>query len=363
MSERLFTASVLAILFSALSLLCSFINVVLIHVMQQWNGFLAVLYSMAFCQILYDATFYLTSDTTISPTAVAVWSFCQAVGGLSVTFWTNVLSAVVLYVVSQRTRFNILRFFWTLSFIVYFPSFAIAIIEITCTLRDMEQCKFVMTEIYYWARLVSIAFNFVVFGYLYRYTRGIPINWANNRSPAEVSMTVLSRRMMYYPLIQFFCRIFKAVYEPLYGFGPYDGDPSSSLASRQQFILQCLACITQPSAGIGFLVVFLVFQPHAKEHMWALLTRCSTVDVTKSQSALSTFEPPRSAFQLDHISSWARTETEAAPQSSYQTRFGTEASDPRDKFIFLDENDLMAIIYRESTTSRSSQRTVENPLL
>jgi hypothetical protein len=61
MSERLFTASVLAIIFSVLSLLCSLFNVVLIHVMQQWNGFLAILYSMTFCRILYDATFHVSS--------------------------------------------------------------------------------------------------------------------------------------------------------------------------------------------------------------------------------------------------------------------------------------------------------------
>jgi hypothetical protein len=363
MSERLFTASVLAIIFSLLSLLCSLINVVLIHVMQQWNGFLAILYSMTFCQILYDATFYMSSDTSINPTAVAVWSFCQAFGGLSVTFWTNMLAATLLHVVSKRTRVNILQSFWTLSVIVYFPSFVIALIHITCTLTDQHYCEYVLTWIYYWARLISIAFNFVVFGYLSQFTKRVPASGrSDSRSLGEVSVIALCRRMMYYPLIQCISRIFNAVYEALYGFSPYDGDPSSSIAARRQFILQCLACITQPSAGIGFLVVFLIFQPRAKEHLWALMTHCSTQIVGKPQLAMDTFEPSPSALQ-ENLSSLAQRETDAAPQSSFQVSFGTDVVESKEKLSVMDENYLMEIIHRESMMNRASRKTLENPLL
>jgi hypothetical protein len=367
-TERLVIASAIAIFFSVTSLLCSIINVILIYVMKQWNGFLAVLWSMAFCQILYDATFYLSYDTHINSTATAVWGCCQAFGGLSVTFWTNVLSAVVFHVISQRTRFNILESFWKLSFVVYFPAAAISFIEIGCTLKGLQQCKYIMTEIYYWARLASIAFNFLVFGYIYAFVRSIRDRRGNQRSEAEHSMVILSRRMMYYPLIQFFSRIVNAVYEQLYGFGAYSGDPAGSLVARQQFIMQCAACMTQPSAGIGFLVVFLIYQPYAREHMWALLTRCSTEDVTKVKPT-STFEVGGTGTPLDTnsvslVDTFTAVDTTAVREpSSYHIRAGTEYDPGEDRFIDMDENDLMMIIHRDSMTARMSRKSLEASFL
>jgi hypothetical protein len=106
MSERLFTASVLAIIFSLLSLLCSLINVVLIHVMQQWNGFLAILYSMTFCRILYDATFHVSSplpkvETAKFRTTVSFDGILEGVGPFGLIIMPGKVTIIYLVLTSQ----------------------------------------------------------------------------------------------------------------------------------------------------------------------------------------------------------------------------------------------------------------------
>jgi hypothetical protein len=358
-SGRLFVASVIAIVFSSFSFICSLLNLMLIAVMRQWNGFLAILCSMAVCQMIYDGTFYLSYDTNINYTASAWWSFFQAFGGLSVTFWTNVLSAVICYVIMTRNKFDILKYFGLLSLIVYGITLIIAVVELVCNLEGMQVCTHALTETYYWARIASIAFNFVVFGYVYWYIHGMQ-DGKHPRNDAEMSMFVLARRMMYYPLIQFFSRIFNAVYEELFGFSPYEGD-AGSMQSMQQFIMQCIACMTQPSAGIGFLIIFLIFQPLATDHLWALLTKCSAAHVTKLRPKRS-----ESCAPLAGVTHNSQFESEVDLSRSRHTLTNIDESLlPGYKYHDLDENDLMAIIHRESMwrLSERTERPTENSTL
>jgi hypothetical protein len=107
MSERLFTASVLAIIFSLLSLLCSLINVVLIHVMQQWNGFLAILYSMTFCRILYDATFHVSSplpkvETAKFRTTVSFDGILEGVGPFGLIIMPGKVTHYIFSIIEPR---------------------------------------------------------------------------------------------------------------------------------------------------------------------------------------------------------------------------------------------------------------------
>jgi hypothetical protein len=111
MSERLFTASVLAIIFSLLSLLCSLINVVLIHVMQQWNGFLAILYSMTFCRILYDATFHVSSplpkvETAKFRTTVSFDGILEGVGPFGLIIMPGKVTHYIFSINEPRIYFD-----------------------------------------------------------------------------------------------------------------------------------------------------------------------------------------------------------------------------------------------------------------
>jgi hypothetical protein len=64
--------------------------------------------------------------------------------------------------------------------------------------------------------------------------------------------------MMYYPLMQAFCRLGACIYEPIYGFGDYPGNTSPA-----QFALGCLFSLLTPASGIGYLIIFLIMQPNA----------------------------------------------------------------------------------------------------
>ena len=78
---------------------------------------------------------------------------------------------------------------------------------------------------------------------------------ATQESAAERAIEALSKRMLLYPMMQLVVRLPKAVYEPIYGFHSYKGDTSVN-----EFILACFTSVTEPSAGIGFLLIFLVMQ-------------------------------------------------------------------------------------------------------
>jgi hypothetical protein len=77
--------------------------------------------------------------------------------------------------------------------------------------------------------------------------------------------------MMYYPLMQAFCRLGACIYEPIYGFGDYPGHTSSI-----QFALSCWVSLTAPSSGIGYLIIFLIMQPNAYRLLVSWLT-CSPI--------------------------------------------------------------------------------------
>jgi hypothetical protein len=57
-----------------------------------------------------------------------------------------------------------------------------------------------------------------------------------------------------------------AIYEWMYGI--HQADPSG----RAQFAFDCLFAVVTPSTGIGYLAIFLVMQPNAYKHFWAIVT-------------------------------------------------------------------------------------------
>ena len=64
----------------------------------KFNGYLLLILSMACCQILYDLNYMLGISHSYS--GCLVWHFLDILGGLSVSFWTNILSFIIYYIVT-----------------------------------------------------------------------------------------------------------------------------------------------------------------------------------------------------------------------------------------------------------------------
>lgn len=133
--------------------------------------------------------------------------------------------------------------------------------------RGDEAASVRLTNAYYYLRFASIVFNFATFLVIAYRARLIKSKSALNKSPVEVAINVLSLRMIYYPLMQAATVLPASIYESLYGI--HQNDPTDAA----QFTLDCIFAITAPSAGIGYLVIFLVMQPNAYKHFRMHLSR------------------------------------------------------------------------------------------
>lgn len=186
----------------------------------------------------------------------------QFFGGLGTSLWTNVLSYVVLYVVKYFKSLNILGNFHYLWPLVMLPSISIGVMAIVDVYMERPDN---VAYMYYAARLLSILFNFACYGQIAFRTAHIAIS-EREKAPSDIAISELSQRMIYYPLMQIFSRLAAAVYEPMYGFGPYKGN-----TGWLQFCCACFFSILTPSAGIGYLIIFLRFQPGAFNQLECLL--------------------------------------------------------------------------------------------
>lgn len=64
----------------------------------KFNGYLLLVVSMTFCEILYDINFMLAVSS--SSNACYTEHFLDILGGLSLSIWTNIISFVIMYVVT-----------------------------------------------------------------------------------------------------------------------------------------------------------------------------------------------------------------------------------------------------------------------
>ncbi len=260
--------------FAVVSLICSLTTLLLIYLMRVWNGYLLLITSMTAFQVLYDINYILGAVPTYA--ACATWNFLDILGGLSVTLWTNIISFIVMFVVMKIRSFNIFRNYkYFVIIAVVFP-LIIAILVLTrleaasddddlpftsCTYKPGEM-SLVLRGIYYWGRLASIIFNFMVFGYTsYRVrlmahmraasanTQQVSVNSRESAFQVSENQTLavfsLVSRMKYYPLAQAILRSGAAWNE-------FDDYRYDSFASNM------MAAVCSPSTGIAYFVIFLV---------------------------------------------------------------------------------------------------------
>lgn len=123
--------------------------------------------------------------------------------------------------------------------------------------------------IYFVIRTVSIIINIfailIIFYKIYKLSLKDPSFQANSNP-----VYILSMRLVYYCLVQTITRIGSSWYQLQYGFGSaadYDSDNASTLKT----IIYLSEFVLTPSAGIGYLIVFLRIQPDAWKELKRML--------------------------------------------------------------------------------------------
>ena len=329
--------------------------------------------------MFYDATFYLHRCIYVDVYVFAISQLLNTFGGLSVSFWTNVLAWVLMNIIFRKQARELTERFWLHFIVVCGTSLAVGIAGVISIFMNNRFAYYIVEMVYYIIRLLSIAFNIIGFYCIYY---RIELMMKGGKSKIDVSIVVLSRRLMFYPLVQFLTRIVTAIYEAEYGFGSY-----TSNAPTDQFIMRCFICVLQPSAGIGFLIVFLIFQPKALDHLILLFKTGKIPNVTSTKtkqlngtatnssnvktnidSVTTCVNPVYSSSSHEYKSSEStksiHSHTNTATSSSFSIKDQSSDRDTLeyllDKYSELDEYNLFAIINTPRATASSISSYVGN---
>jgi hypothetical protein len=242
-------------------------TLLLIYRLQKWNGYLLLLTSMTVGQVLYDVNYIFRIFKTDA--ACYTTMFLDLVGGLGVSFWTNILAFVVTYTVLYCKAINIFKYYPYFSLYGTVVPLGVAIyavgyphvIEINddghnqCHYYDNEQGS-ASYSIYYWARFLSVAYTIILCSITLWKLRQMAIgtnfvkkrveNFNLNPDSNAILSTVI--RMNYYAIAQALCRSGAAWNE--WKKGEY-----SCFASA------VMAAICSPLSGTLNFIIFLVSIP------------------------------------------------------------------------------------------------------
>lgn len=266
-----------AFAFSFVSFACSILTLIILRRMSVWNGYMLLIFSMAFSQMVYDISYLIR----VSPgyEMCVVWHFLGILGGLGSSLWTNCLSFVVLYVLLNIRSFNIFRrymYFFMLATVIPITIgiMSIATVEHSTATDDnrpshYNECEFSndtfaagVNAMYYWGRVVCIGFNLFAFFYASYQTKRKGFGQQQHRPQTSgtvfgdsqsvvitetqhLAVATLVSRMKYYPFAQILCRTGAAWNE-------FAGYKYSSFASSM------MAAVCSPSLGILYFIIFLV---------------------------------------------------------------------------------------------------------
>ncbi len=90
-------------------------------------------------------------------------------------------------------------------------------------------------------------------------------------------IVVLSSRIKYYPIVQLISVSGSIAYLTLYGFSPHTYGDTESM---NQKVMLFFYALTYPTAGLGYFIVFLMYQPNAYKHLRRHFCRCCNDDIT-----------------------------------------------------------------------------------
>ena len=336
----------ISIVVSLTSSACSLINLLLIKVMNKWNGYIAIILHMCILQFMYDAVCPIRT-ATYGPAFQFTVTGIKFFSGISSTLWCNVLVFTILRVILTGKALDILQNYRWLFAMTMIPSLIFSILAIIFSLNYGNDFFVPFSYVYYSTRLVSIIINFIAFTIIYSHTIRTKNSTASlfNRilfpnatsnlctpTPQEIAIDVLANRMFYYPLVQALGRIGASIYEGMYGFDKYSGN-----SSETQFALACFYYLTAPSIGAGYLIIFLIMQPKAYKHFKSLLFECELESLMKKNNNYTSLRRP-----LVHDAEM-NTEDEGASFFESLSNRSKSSDDDDDSFgslYSMDENSL-----------------------
>jgi len=241
--------------------------------MRKRTGYLGIVASLTCAQALYDVSFEMFGLYRF-PGGNFAQRFFSYFGGLSSTFWTNVLSYLLLIIIRYGRQFNVKKSYHYLAACVFVPSFSVAVAALATDV-DGDLCTY---DFIFWIsfalRIFSITFNIVCYALISLKLRAAYSNRGAGSSGSTMvaAVRVLASRLKWYAVIQVVTRSTEIGYEIAFGRHGYN-TPSDAWSLARWFAFLFEAALA-PAAGVGYLVCFLTMQPAAWDTLRTLFCRC-----------------------------------------------------------------------------------------
>jgi len=186
----------------------------------------------------------------------------QFSGGIGSSIMSNWIAFILFYVVIYEKSFDIIRnysFILLSSVIISIPTVIVYSIGALPEGSNPLYVDIAGSYLYFYTRVISIALNFIMIGFIV-YKNYQVRSKSTTKTPAEIAINTLCRRVMYYPILQTISRSGYAWYESQYGF---DFRVSEAEHNQSRYAALMFTAIITPTVSVGYLILFLTIEPNA----------------------------------------------------------------------------------------------------
>ena len=235
-----------------------FINDWLILFLNKKNGYVLLIFSLCFSEIIYNCGFILSFYHHDLICHIRYSLFF--IGGLAVSMWINIICGIVLYILYTLKTFDIYKYY------PYFIIYAWIIPILTALFNfnsefnwhcgdEMNDVSYGIGITYSYTRLILVLINVIIYIFIYYKVKNI----TNGDCMTNRAVVNVATRMKYYALIHILFRIL-----PTY---------TDIIQPNSYYILVYISSILTPSTGIGYFIIFLYMHPGAFQ-LYASYFRC-----------------------------------------------------------------------------------------
>ena len=246
-------------------------------------GYIKLILAMSWYQLLYDITLFNVIVDVGNYPILYIASFVEIIGGIGASFMSNWIAFVLFYVVIFEKSFDILKNYIYIilsTVIIWLP---MVIIYSIGALPQGSNPRLVTLErlsLFYYIKLSSIALNFFLIGCIVY--KNYQVRSKNTtKTPAEIAINTLCRRVMYYPILQTLSRSGYAWYESQYGF---DFRVSQAEHNGERYTALMYSAIITPTVSFGYLIIFLYIEPNAYNSFKEIFCGIKAVDNNNNEN-------------------------------------------------------------------------------
>jgi hypothetical protein len=271
---------------------------------------------MSWYQLLYDLTLF-TVIVDVGNYPIFYISFSVGLVGLiGSSIMSNWIAFSLFYVVVFKKSFDILKNYMYIrlsSVIIWIPIVVIYSIGALPEGSNIKLVALVRLTLFYYFKLISIALNFILIGYIL-YKNYQTRSKSTTKTPAEIAINTLCRRVMYYPILQTVSCSGYAWYEFQYGF---DFNVSQAEHDPERYGLLMYSAIIITTVSVDYLILFLYIEPHAYRIFKKILCGIETPERKKEEDDADSLSTNSKVHESNN---WSQSQPQSNVNIDYTER-------------------------------------------